>query len=1175
MYIKRLEIVGFKSFPERVTLSLSPKIAAVVGPNGCGKSNIIDAIRWVMGEQSAKTLRGRQMDDVLFGGSEKRPPAGLAEVTLTLASDESPNGIGTETSVSRRLHRSGDREYLINHYPARLKDVVRFFADHGLGQRSYGIIEQGRIGWLVDARPEERRQFLDEAAGITGYKQQKREAERKMEAAAANLAQLQAIRAEAKKQLDRLNKAATKALRWQSWREELRELDLILEARSLVEKRAKYHELSTQVAAKRRKLISLLAEVETGELALDKAKPHLAAAASAISERSSKWHKLLSSQDRFKQELKNLVSQLERCRIQEEQESQELNRLYQEKRNKESKEASLTAELKSFKNTEAEAFERFQNLQKELGEKSKILQEAQKKAENTGQAQRRAEREIADLKTKLAGAKSLLQHHQERLSQGKHKLAEALADLAPARKATLELATQNHAAQENFKDLESQVINLTKEYQTVTGKRQHLLTQVQEKEKALATITARQKALKEWRARGDYFSGSLKKLLADKDHDGLIGPVAEHLNVPDGYEEAVEAALGDKVAWILAKNRPAALKALAQLKKTDGGPGAFICQSDLNNSDILKTLIGDYLLVENIPPEGAIEQPLLSQDGCYYGNGALIGGKASGAKADSGLFSRLKEIESLELEVAERENSLAIMKNELTSLDEELQRAGQKLRQAEITQKENAIQNNKLERESLLAQQKLAEKERHHERLATELTRIQSQANQEEATLISGQENLNKAEKNSIEITKQLEFQQKEAQELNNNLEILRTETTRAQQKANEATTNAKNASIELESLKTWQGELAKTIARRTQIAASLAREMSDLRQQLASLEEKLKLLPTEIKEAEESLARARQNINELNTQQSEREAALRGLRRLREELGGALAAREEEVYSLKFAVEKIEDELARQWQVVMPDPLTPSPKEETHDPAEFQLGEEIRRSPSLLEPLDATHWADKNLPPDALQQRETLRLRLSTLGDVSLEAISEAEELQREYDHYQMQWEDLNQALADLKESLSKLTQTCQTLFQDTFKSADEKFREVFPQLFEGGSAWLALTDPKDPLESGVEIQVHPPGKKLSVMSLLSGGEKALTALALIFALYLIKPSPFCLLDEIDAPLDEANVERFKRLLKNLSQTSQIIMITHNRRTMQISQALYGVTMETPGVSRLVQVNL
>ena len=1203
MYIKRLEIVGFKSFPERVLVPLSPGISAVVGPNGCGKSNIIDAIRWVMGEQSPRMLRGRNMDDVLFNGSQGRPASALAEVTLTLAREADPAAgrpLAAESSVTRRLYRSGDSEYLINRSPCRLKDVVHFFTDHGVGTRAYGIIEQGRVGWLVDARPEERRGLIDEAAGITRYKQQKKEAERKIESAEANLVNVSVIKAETKKQLDQITRAAAKAARYQALKSELRELDLGLSARGLTEARTRRREISDSREENKRLLISLLAEAERQDLEMETLKLDLARAEKDLQDRTAAWHQLTAARDGLNKELEYSRSNLSRSGERRVQTLGELARIASERRRQLEEEARLTEAQTELERADQAARSRAESLQEEWRGRKSAFEALSREYDQVEAARAAAEREAAAAANQVAGAESLLAHQKSRLESLAREEIETAQATAQAENTLADLSRQKS---ERALDLESardeaafQVESLTLAEREQTA----AAAALNSAESKLAALRAKLDALRSVKERFDWYPQGVKALMADPElkASGLLGPLAEFLSVPDGYEEAAEAALGERLAWLVAENRPAALAALKVLEERGLGRCGFICRDLLAvDGDLTRGLLGDYQLAEDLAETAEAAEAVLTKSGRYAGRALVAGGRSRGSgQKDAGLLARLKEVESLAEEEELKGRELAGLRDRAEETREAALAARESARVAESARTAAAAALVEIDKAQARAESEAGQARRRHESAVGEKAKTEAEVEKLSRSLAEGGQRRQAAEAAAAEAADRASALKESRNEQRETLEELRESSEEARLTASAAAQNLDRGRHDLARVSQWLSEVEDNLAARESEAEALAREIERFTGEARDLEEQSAAFPARLAEAEAEVAAGRERQEAERRRQESKEMAAREVRRRREDLNSILSSQETELLALNFSLDKIEEDLRRDWRVIMPEShmaveidleTQGGGEEQRLEAEEYESGQaepasdvkteasENEEVPPAFEVLDPAEWAGRGLPEGARARCETLKNKIGSLGEVSLGAIEKEVELKAEYERYQSQFDDLTRAIADLKDSIARINHTCKIRFSETFEAVDAKFREIFPILFEGGEGWLSLTGDGDPLESGVEIHVHPPGKKVLVMSLLSGGEKALTALALIFALYLIKPSPFCLLDETDAPLDEANIDRFNRLLRQLSRASQIIMVTHNKRTMQISRTLYGVTMETPGVSRLVSVNL
>ncbi|MDR2724902.1 MAG: AAA family ATPase [Candidatus Adiutrix sp.] len=1177
MHIRSLEIVGFKSFPERTQVSLAPGLSAVVGPNGCGKSNIIDAVRWVMGEQSPRIMRGRNMDDVLFNGSQSRPASALAEVTLTLTREADPEaGLGpAETSVTRRLYRSGDSEYLLNRVPCRLKDIVRFFTDQGVGTRAYGIIEQGRIGWLVDARPEERRGLIDEAAGITGYKQQKKEAERKIQSAADNLENVRIIKAETKRQLDQIARAAAKAARYRALKEELRELDLVLSARLWAETRGRRQEISDGLADGRRRLSSLLADLELAEVEMENIRLNLGRQERDVEEASNAWHAQVAARDLALKESEYAAAGLDQSEKRRVQVLEEAARLEAELAHRKADQARLAADTAALESESRAAGLGAEDLRARWRagrEAYDLLNLDLEQAEGSRASEERAAAALAE---KLAGSESLLAHHRERrqviaaeavlaeeavrgLREKGAALDQALADATETLKAAREAGARREADRGRAEEA------------TAAARGRAAAA-----EAALAALRARLETLRSLRDSFGWYPDGVKALMAAPElkEAGLLGPLAGFLDIPDGFEAAAEAGLGERLAWLVVRDRAAALASLEFAEARGLGRCGFICQDELAQ-EMTRAILGDFQLAESLPARGP--EVVLTRDGRYAGQALLAGGRPSPAGGDeAGLLARLKEVEALAGRESQAEAELAGLKTSAEAEASVWRAAVAATEAAAEDHRRAAADLAEAERRLALAGQEAGQAEKRVQTLAGDMAATDLAMEELTRSLAEGRIGRAEAEARAEEARARAEALRLKLREAAGTLEESRQASEEAAARAAALADRLDRAGHELALADRALAETEAGLKARAGEAESLAGQLAELKARVERLAEETALWPEKLGRSEATLGQARHSLAESREKHQAREIAARDLRRRREESQSLLSGQETELVKVDMRLERLAEDLWRDWRFVfsgaeggavdafIEDQPPPSDDQDSADP-------QPRRTVG-----EALEWAARPLPDDAPARRDALKAKLEALGEVSLGAVEREAELKAEYERYQSQYDELTRAVADLKTSIGRLNHTCRLLFGETFKAVDEKFQEIFPILFEGGQGWLSLTEESDPLESGVEIHVHPPGKKLLVMSLLSGGEKALTALALIFALYLIKPSPFCLLDETDAPLDEANIDRFNRLLQRLSRSSQIVMVTHNKRTMQICGTLYGVTMEAPGVSRLVSVNL
>jgi chromosome segregation protein len=1157
MRIKRLEIMGFKSFPERVQVGLPAGISAVVGPNGCGKSNIVDAIRWVMGEQSPKQLRGRNMDDVLFNGAKSFQPSGLAEVTMVL-SNENGNGHHTslgpsEISITRRLYRSGDSEYLINKVPCRLKDITQFFMDTGMGTKAYAIIEQGRIGWLVDARPEDRRALLDEAAGITRYKAQKREAERKIESTEQNLQHVEALMAETKRQIISMTRAANKAVRYKEFKKELQDLDLALTHIELTALNQERTGISSQKQEQEAKLTVLLARLEQLEVEVEETRLRIVEQEKESEVRVETYGELTTRFGKLRQEADFLERQVRDNRERQTQLEEDLRRLGEQSREKQAELARLEEALIGVKAQAEEKRSAREEIKASVAELRREHDLASGRRDELTARLAELARRHARLEESLAGQARMSENHAQR--------REALEVEAEG------LRGESGRVREEVQNLENRGQSIRQRVQEAVGTVQshkdqldRLQSEIAERTRMerradsdLAALQSRLSTLKDVQDNFGWYPQAVKAVMGSPElrAEGVLGPVAERLNVPSGYEMAVESALGERLQYVLVRDRRAAAKAIEFLKQGDLGRCGFIAMSDLGyaaQTDLIRALLGEYTLCDSLTQ--ALEVPtgrtvLTRQGECFGPGGVIVGGPVG--KADQGVLARLKSIEDLKAQVEEKERekeNLARMTSELEVRMAELRRAVNAAEQSLSADRE-ALTDVEKQQSGLSA--RLGEINGRLESVTRNLGKLDEEANrlEEEKEAIFEQRQMLEAEE--FDLNADLESARERADVLSDELEEIREQEQRAAEEQSALNERLATSQRAVQQTSDWLKDIETQKASKQAEMEKIGHERTNVSQRRESVLESLEGSDEKLAQAQQAVQEQKKLVDELRVASNEKEHEARQARRSQQELSDQThkleTSLQEVNYKVRFLMERIQSD----------------------------YGLDMNNLPEDMKPGDLTEFDTD----DAKARRDDLKSKIEAMGEVNPTAVEEHDALKERYDFYKTQYDDLQGAIENLKSSIQRINRTCKVRFQSTFEAVDQKLREIFPLLFEGGEAWLSLTDDTDPLESGVEIHVHPPGKRLTVMSLLSGGEKALVALALIFALYLIKPSPFCLLDETDAPLDEANIDRFNRLLTKLGQSSQIIMVTHNKRTMQISETLYGVTMEEPGVSKLVSVNL
>jgi chromosome segregation protein len=1193
--IKRIEISGFKSFVDRTSISFPDPITSIVGPNGCGKSNVVDAIRWVMGEQSAKHLRGKAMEDVIFAGSETRGPAGMAEVSLVfdataLEAHAAPGGVpwGTvrpeDIVVTRRLYRDGESEYLLNGVPARLRDVVDFFLGTGVGSKAYAIIEQGRIGFIVSSRPEDRRSLIDEAAGITKYKLKKRAAERRMESTRQHLLRVADIVGEIEGRLRSLRLQAQKAERYKRYKGELKDLDLwsaaqrylghLAEEKSLAEEladvRARHQETGATLDAEE-------ARVEAERLAVTEEGAELAAAKDDLFALSNRAQLDSQRAQHHEDEAAQLAARAAAARA-------EIEELGARARAQAEAIAELDGQLGSF-DAEADA----------------------RRAEYEGK-----ERGYEELRAALSVARAELDQAVSQIAAGQARIARREAERGAATQRRDDLgarlgavAAEESAAGERIAALDEETAMRAARASGLREQRDQRRSRRQEDEARLASLrtevsrgemeleTLREEAhrrrsrlasLTEIQERYESFQKGVRAIMQHRDRaggEGIRGVVADIVQPPPELETAVEAVLGERLGNIIVESHEVGIEAIEFLKQKSEGRSSFIPVAvrqagtvvydatggmamegvrgpmldliayDQQYDKIAAYLLGDVLVVDNLRRalelwrETKTDKTIVTLDGEVIDpHGVVTGGSRESAVA--GVLEQKREIRELEEVVARIEADVQAAlarhvetKQRAAELAVSIETLGAELRQDEmaLVGEEKDLERASGELARLRARQ--AELARH----AADLARLRGESEQqlEEAAraLAADWEAVSAAEARAGELRGRTVGLGDQVDAAVGELTSLKVEAAKAEDRRQGARTTLTRLRAEREQHEARAARLEETIAE------ELAR-VETLRASAARLRDEAALAQAEAE------ARARAH--------GERQGAL-------EERQAALAAREAELRIIRSEATRLGQVQGR---------------------LELRSQEATLRRSSLEEQVTdryrdvtlAAVVADYHLRPLFAQTEEAraseLRGLIERMGEINLTAIEESAELQKRYDFLTTQRADLESAIGQLETAIEKINRASRKRFRETFDAVNDKFKQVFPRLFGGGRAHLALTDEGDLLETGVEIVANPPGKKVSQnIELMSGGEKALTAVSLLFAIFLVKPSPFCVLDEVDAPLDEANVGRFNQVVREMTDRSQFIIITHNRRTMEIADRLCGITMEEPGVSKLVAVNL
>ena len=1260
MRLQHLEISGFKSFPERAKLVFDNGVTAIVGPNGCGKSNVIDAITWVLGEQSAKSLRGERMEDVIFSGSDARKPIGTAEVKLQLVEVTAATGavgapvpamrevegdpvvpevqgddadidelvplISRDVEVGRRLYRSGESEYLLNGLVCRLRDIQDLLMDSGVGVKAYAVIEQGKIGQILGARPTERRQLLEEAAGVTKYKSRRRTAELKLEAAQANLTRVGDIIHEVEKQRRALKRQAAQARRYRRLRDELRRWEalgfaqryrVLGEAIELARHRLDAAHGREQASAAQLALVESerercqieLAESESGatraretaharELAVERGQQQITfdtqqvgTLGDTLSEMEREIEDLEARRDPAQRELDARVVDAERCGTERDEVAGTLR----------AKEAALAQAQHSLDGLEGDV-------------------EASRSEVNAA-----------------INAATALRHVVEHATAGQTRLADTLAKLdAEAGDVTVETQTvaatrertraAERATREALERVQAACADRDAELGSLRVERETRARDLREREHELAGHTGRLTSLRDLEATRAGYSDAARLLLSEST-SGVrhLGSVADHLEVEPGCERAVEACLGDLLQYVVVPSRADAEAGLALVRRHGAGRAGFLIVETSEWSrqpavppDTGLVSVADVVRVdgdgaaairaalENRWLAGSFDEaarsgrrttaPIATPDGDVFHGAALVDGGAKGEAL--GILATKREITALAAQIEVEREAVRRLTGEHAELDAASGCAETTL--TELQQEQHQQEKVMLGHEMQLAA--LGEKA---ERLARKLDVIETErrtAREErdglEARRTEAQSSIERLEGEQRVADERFMSSQRRVLDARESIDALGTDL--AETKAAYAALVERASALEASALRLEfaSQELAGRLDRRTtdhlrtrtgqealiaSVAASTRQLDEDvtalvnLRQDVRETDEQVLRLHAQLETQDGAVRVTRAGLEEMRADVSKldiaRVTAERDLAHLEETCRDTLQLPLDDVVAEVVALEREGAIIAEADLMAAESVEGPSDQDNTADQA-------------VIEPDEATDaGVSENASsrvPEVTTGRVTaehmvtaLKGKIERLGPVNMMAIEEFDDLDERYEFLTTQRDDLVESIRATGDAIARINRTTGERFRDAFTAINMHFQETFSTLFGGGRAALVLLDESDLLDSGIDIIAQPPGKRLQSIQLLSGGEKALSAMALMFAIFKYKPSPFCLLDEIDAPLDEANIGRFVEMLRGMQSHTQFILVTHNRKTMEIADRLYGVTMEEPGVSKLISVQL
>jgi chromosome segregation protein len=1222
MYLKNLTVFGFKSFADKTALNFQPGVTAIVGPNGCGKSNVSDAIRWVLGEQSAKALRGGEMADVIFNGTDGRKPLGMGEVSLTLGGvgEESLKAAGVEVAydevtLTRRIFRDGGSEYFLNRTQCRLKDIQQLFMGTGIGRTSYSILAQGHITQILSSKPEDRRMIFEEAAGITKFKSQKKESLRKLEYTEQNLLRIADTIKEVKRQIGSLQRQAGKARRYKQISQELQHLETQLV-------RHQFDVLVGEITERQAAVENLRNEIETGSNDVLRFENEI----SKLRERLSELEHEVAAQQQRGLELKGEADRHEN-RIQFNQER--VNEI-------ESQNAKALADI-----TQAE--ERHRAAQEELAsitEQLIVAEAALTQHKETLQAKQNSLREVEE------GLRS----QQENLRQAQATAFSAAQDLSRVRNelTALDLTKQSNLVR--LEKLSAEKVQLEEERVRLETRLQEFTASVEVEKLNVATtrgsVEQRQNRLKELQTELHASSQEQDQFLqqqAEKrsrlhvleqlegSHEGfdagavaalrqsrsVIGSLADCIRVPDNFVTAVENALGHNLQLVLTEQPASAQEILAELNTNKSGrasvaalaiqqyqdekqlsfvgemapsekvdahevlpPGKIVhamsvIQAEPNVEPLLKSLLGRTFIAADLNTATAQIQnghagcdfvtmggELLNRHGIYTG-GYL--NKGNNGKAPSSILGRKNQITELQAELSELQQRVeeaskkrGALLSEQTELQASLQQAQTELRQQEVAIATREGEFKALQNSSRLVGQKVE----------TVLYEVQSLAAQE-AEGLQKRDALN-ARLNELEARERIA--QEQVTSLTAELESLRQSRDAAMAALSESKVAlasdeqlASSFRQQKTSLGYRIGELSQLVEARRNECSSFVSRKEQSESEILDSQGKIEALQHE---REQVSAQTAETLGLKNSQEGEiagRDEALRSQRSRLMELQNSRSALDVELAQKNMSVQNLREKVQQKYHLNLED-IRSECITITH----------ADEGPAKIETLTPEQMAESGAGTDwnaVSRQVAELQTKLDEMGPVNLVAIEEYEETEQRHQFLTTQHDDLVNAKTQLLEIINRINTQTRTMFVETFEKIRDNFRAMFVDVFGGGKADLVLSDENDVLESGIEIVARPPGKQLQSISLLSGGEQTMVAVSLLFSIYQVKPSPFCVLDELDAPLDESNVIRFVKILQRFLVHSQFIIITHNKRTIGMADVLYGVTMQEHGVSKIVSV--
>ncbi len=1171
MRLDQVEIIGFKSFCDRQELTFKGGVTGIVGPNGCGKSNISDAISWVLGEQSAKSLRGGAMSDVIFAGTTSRQPVGMAEVNLKLTGINGRSTDGRdECTISRRLYRNGESEYLMNGALCRLRDIHELFMDTGLGSKAYSFIEQGKIGQILSNKPTDRRALIEEAAGVTKYRARRRQTQLKLDATQANLLRVNDIVTEVEKQLESLKRQASKARRRMVLAEEQLGLERIVYGRTFSRLQADSDELAnrSKVEAGRAERIDATitareTELETSRLGVMEQERALETIRAEHSDLTLKANKFETHSTYCRDQARDAVSRSQAAAQEAEDLRTRLAPLGEGLKQHE-------ADVLTYAEQRAKSEGTLQGIEALLDQAVVALRSVEADMDSARSAQLSALTRISALGSARGAAHERVERAQATLSKLRTEFEEVSRERERVAGALVQTTSRREEVETVKAELTLKLESARKDRVEAETKRGDLGRELDALHRERDQLVGRRASLEELVATHGAFDAGVRALLDDRATSLVQGVLADAIEVAPEYEKAVEGFLGDALQALVVPNAETARAGVARLAESGEGRASFLIlgrtsgasaplaspndarivgrltglyRVGLPDGESIKLGLGDALVVRTLKDGLAISEtldaPLVTLDGEVVRGAWVEGGR--GGRGFLAPRREVKELKEREVAIDERLVEVKAREGEVAARIEAALLA--------IKQTEDAIHD---------AEKSLLSLDHEKTALGDEKVRADRKLQVIDVELKQAESERGAGEVRIGEIDKELQAAEDERVQTSTLLANLGQSLVAARNHSEEKQAVSAEARSTLAGLVEKEAATLKMKERFTAEFADLQSRIENALTRSRELEAKAKALEVERRDAEKSLEETLAERHRVTAAVAMEEDRLRGGRGEIDARDEALKAHRKERDGIKDALNEIEVSRAR----------IASDLDHLGREAHAAIGQTAAQAAQTLSEEDQA----KDL--DAVREElNEVKEKIERIGPVNPLAVQEAEENEERFMFMTSQRQDLLDSIKELEDAIKQIDTESRSRFEEAFHIINANFQETFKQLFGGGSAGLALVDNDDILEAGIDIMAMPPGKKLQNVLLLSGGEKAMTAIGLLFAIFKYKPSPFCILDEVDAPLDDANIGRFVKMLDTIRGDTQFIIITHSRKTMQIADNLYGVTMEEPGVSKLVSV--